>query len=81
MFSDVLGDIRYALRQLGRTPGFTVVAVLTLAFGIGATSAIFSVVNSVMLTPLPFPEPERLARVHEVVPQYGRFSVAPATLK
>ncbi len=79
MFSDVLGDIRYALRQLGRTPGFTVVAVLTLAFGIGATSAIFSVVNSVMLTPLPFPEPERLARVHEVVPQYGRFSVAPAT--
>ena len=79
MFADLLGDVRYALRQLAKTPGFTVVAILTLAFGIGATSAIFSVVNSVVLKPLPFPEAERLVRVHEIVPSYGRFSVAPAT--
>ncbi|HEX6322257.1 MAG TPA: ABC transporter permease [Vicinamibacterales bacterium] len=79
MFADLVSDMRYALRQLIKTPGFTLVAILTLAFGIGATSAIFSVVNSVLLRPLPFPEPERLVRVHETVPQYGRFSVAPAT--
>jgi putative ABC transport system permease protein len=79
MFGDVLRDARYALRQLTRTPGFTAIGILTLALGIGATSAMFSVINGVLLRPLPYPEPETLVRVYEIVPQYGRFSVAPAS--
>jgi putative ABC transport system permease protein len=79
MLADVLRDARYGVRQLGKSPGFAVVAILTLALGIGATSAMFSVINGVLLRPLPFPDPDALVRVHEIVPQYGRFSVAPAT--
>ncbi len=79
MIADVLRDARYAIRQLTRTPGFTAVALLTLALGIGATTATFSVINGVLLKPLPFPESDRLVWVNEIVPQYGRFSVAPAS--
>ena len=61
---EVAQDARYALRQLARMPGFTTVAALTLAIGIGATTAIFSVVHAVVLRPLPFPDPERLVRVY-----------------
>ena len=79
MLANVLRDTRYALRQLARTPGFTFVAILTLALGIGATSAIFSVVYGVLLRPLAYPHPDSLVRVHEVLQKFGRFSVAPAT--
>src|SRR5512143_370995 len=67
-------DMRYAVRTLLRVPGFAVVAVVTLALGIGANTAIFSVVNGVLLRPLPYPNAERIVRVWSVTPDEPRGS-------
>src|SRR2546422_714489 len=73
-----MNDLRFAFRQLLKTPGFTAVAVLTLALGIGATTAIFSVVYAVVLRPLPFPESERLVALWTQTPQIDRLPMAAA---
>jgi putative ABC transport system permease protein len=66
-------DLRYALRSLMRSPGFAAVAVLTLAIGMGANTAIFSVIDSVLLRPLPFRDPGRLVRLYDVEAAPGRY--------
>src|SRR5437868_6159268 len=69
-----MNDLRFAIRQLRKSPGFTSVAIITLALGIGANTAIFSVVEGALLRPLPFPNAERLVRIYEALDENGAGS-------
>lgn len=69
-------DLSYALRMLRKAPGFTAVAILTVALGIGATTAIFSVVYGVLLEPLPYRDASRLIVLNETTPKVGTVSVS-----
>ncbi|MEE9179326.1 MAG: ABC transporter permease, partial [Vicinamibacteria bacterium] len=72
VMSNLAHDLRLAIRTLLKRPGFAAVTLLTLALGIGANSAIFSVVNAVLLEPLPYEEPEALVNVWTQLPEAGR---------
>ena len=75
----IMRDVRLAFRQLVRYPGFSVVAILTLAVGIGANATIFSLVDAILLRQLPYPNAERLVALYEVNPKGGKRNViAPA---
>ena len=74
-FENMVEDIRYGLRTLRKSPGFSAVAILTIAIGIGATTAIFSVVDATLLHPLPYPKPEQLVRIEDDLPGVGAQDV------
>ena len=67
MLEPIVRDVRYAFRMLRKTPSFTAIALITLAVGIGVNTAVFTVVNTLLLKPLPYPDPARLARLSIVM--------------
>src|ERR1041384_3229032 len=72
----LLKDLRYAVRMLLKGRIVTLIAILALTLGIGANTAIFSVINAVLIKPLPYPQPEQLVRVYEKSPQFEQMSVS-----
>src|SRR5512142_2129502 len=74
-------DVRYGFRTLVKRPGFTVVVTLSLALGIGGTTAIFSLINAVLLQPLPYRSPDRLVYLWEQSPQHDSYRVSAATFR
>src|SRR5436305_13940351 len=74
----MFSSFRFASRALLHTPGFTIVAIVALGLGIGANTAMFSVLNTILLKPLPYPESERLIRIDRATPQNPQGRTSPA---